>query len=101
MALSAARQVSEDRCQDPLRSRNLETGKAGLGPEWARGAVPARPQRPPLLPPPLCYDGLNFTSTGPSSFYPDLLLKGVNAVTLERTSCSRPLLSLSGYRSGC
>jgi hypothetical protein len=32
------------------RSRNLETGKAGLGPEWTRGA---RPKRPPLLHPPL------------------------------------------------
>ena len=39
VALSAARQVSEDHCQDPLRSRNLETGKAGLGPEWARGVM--------------------------------------------------------------
>jgi hypothetical protein len=39
VALSAARQVSEDRCQDSLRSRNLETGKAGLGPEWVRGVI--------------------------------------------------------------
>jgi hypothetical protein len=39
--------------QDPLRSRNLETGKAGLGSEWARGVIPVRPKRPPLLQPPL------------------------------------------------
>jgi hypothetical protein len=44
VALSAARQVSKDRCQDPLRSRNLETGKAGLGREWAGGVIPARPK---------------------------------------------------------
>jgi hypothetical protein len=30
VALSAARQVSEDRCQDPLRSRNLEEEKQDL-----------------------------------------------------------------------
>ena len=50
MALSAARQVSEDRCQDPLRSRNLEIGKAGLRPEWAGDVIPDAPKRPPLLP---------------------------------------------------
>src|SRR6202011_5187383 len=44
VAFSAARQASEDRCQDPLRSRNLETGKAGLGGEWAGGVIPARPE---------------------------------------------------------
>jgi hypothetical protein len=46
-----ARQVSEDRCQDTLRSRNLETGKEGLGPEWARGVISARPKGPLLLHP--------------------------------------------------
>ena len=44
MPPSAARQVSEDRCQDPLRSRNLEGGNAGLGPEWAGGVIPTRPR---------------------------------------------------------
>ena len=45
---SAARQVSENRCQDPLRSRNLEIGKAGLRPAWAGDVIPGRPKRPHL-----------------------------------------------------
>ena len=32
-----------NRCQDPLRSRNLETRKAGFRREWAGGVIPARP----------------------------------------------------------
>src|ERR1700757_1585769 len=57
--LGVGREVSEDRCQDPSRSRILETGKTGLGPEgpeWARGVIPARAPnggckpKPPKIP---------------------------------------------------
>jgi hypothetical protein len=41
VALSAARQVSEDRCQDSLCSGNLEIGKAGLGHKRAGGVIPS------------------------------------------------------------
>jgi hypothetical protein len=45
VALSATLEVSEDhRCQDSLRSRNVET----VGFKWARSVTPARPNGFPL-----------------------------------------------------